>query len=40
MIRNINLKISDEVEAQAIAERKAENEIWLSQMRRLPDPDY
>ena len=40
IIDDINLKISDEVEAQAIAERKAENEIWLSQMRRQPDPDY
>ena len=34
IIADINLKISDDVEAYAIAERKAENQIWIDQINR------
>ena len=34
IIDDINLKISDEQEAYEIAERRAENKIWIDQMNR------
>ena len=34
IIADINLKISDDVEAYAIAEKKAENQIWIDQINR------
>jgi len=34
IIADINLKISDDAEAYAIAERKAENQIWIDQINR------
>ena len=34
IIADINLKISDYVEAYAIAEKKAENQIWIDQINR------
>ena len=40
IIADINLKISDDVEAHAIAEKKADNEIWIDQMNRGADYEY
>ena len=40
IIADINLKISDDVEAHAIAEKKADNEIWIDQMNRRADYEY
>ena len=40
IIADINLKISDDVEARAIAEKKADNEIWIDQMNRGADYEY
>jgi len=34
IIADIDLKISDDAEAYAIAERKAENQIWIDQINR------
>ena len=34
IIADINLKISDDVEAYAIAEKKAENQIWIDHINR------
>ena len=40
IIADINLKISDDGEAHAIAEKKADNEIWIDQMNRGADYEY
>ena len=40
IIADINLKISDDVEAHAIAEKKADNEIRIDQMNRGADYEY
>ena len=40
IIADINLKISDDVEAHAIAEKKADNEIWIDQMNRGADYEH
>ena len=34
IIADIDLKISDDAEAYAIAEKKAENQIWIDQINR------